>query len=145
VTATPTRGRASAAIAGGRGGASPRSGGPRRNRDSTGSRAGTRAGSRATTAKKPAAASSTSSLPDLRTALDKAQAKTAAVRTTLPVLGKVMFPSPQELVFIAGVGVLAVVGALEWPVAAVVVTGHVLAAGARNRTIQEIGEALQEA
>jgi hypothetical protein len=56
-----------------------------------------------------------------------------------------MLPSPQELVFISGVGVLAVVGALEWPIAAVVVTGHLLAAGVRNRTIQEIGEALQEA
>jgi hypothetical protein len=118
VTATPTRGRASAATASGR---------------SAGG------------AKKPAAAGSTSSLPDLRAALDKALAKTASVRMTLPMVGEVMLPSPQELVFIAGVGVLAVIGALEWPVAAVVVTGHVLAAGARNKTIQEIGEALQEA
>ena len=123
MTATITRGRASEASASGRSGAPPRGGGSRRNRDTTGSRAGSRAG-----------------------AVSTALAKTTSVRVTLPVVGEVTLPSsPPELVFIAGVGVLAVVGALEWPVAAVVAAGHVLAAGARNRTIQEIGEALQEA
>lgn len=119
MTATTTRGRASAASASGRSGGPPRSGRSRPKRDTPGSRAGT---------------------------VSTALAKTTSVHVTLPVVGEVTLPSsPPELVFIAGVGVLAVVGALEWPVAAVVVAGHVLAAGARNRTIQEIGEALQEA
>lgn len=123
MTAAPTRLPASAATASGRSGVPPRTGGSRRNRSTT---------SRAGAVKKPAPTGT-------------ALAKTISTRITLPVVGDVMLPPPPELVFVAGVGVLAVVGILEWPVAAVIVTGHLLAAVGRSKTIREIGEALQAA
>lgn len=41
-------------------------------------------------------------------------------RLEVPVLGTVTFPPRDQLIFVGGVGLLAVVGLIEWPVAAVV-------------------------
>jgi hypothetical protein len=63
----------------------------------------------------------------------------------VPVLGTVTVPSRDQLVFFGGLGVLAVVGVIEWPVAAVVGAGHLLAAKRNNRALREFGEALEQA
>jgi hypothetical protein len=63
----------------------------------------------------------------------------------LPMLGTVRLPATEELAFLGGVGVLAVVGAIEWPVAVVLAAGHTLATNRRNKVVQEFGEALEKA
>ena len=76
-------------------------------------------------------------------------AERALRRTTvslrLPIVGELRLPSGDELVYIGGVGVLAVVGLLEWPVAVLLGVGHTLAANRSNKVVHEFGEALEEA
>jgi hypothetical protein len=57
----------------------------------------------------------------------------------------VHLPPAEELAFLAGAGVLAAVGAVEWPVALLLGVGHMLATNARNKVIREFGEALEKA
>jgi hypothetical protein len=61
----------------------------------------------------------------------------------MPFLGTVTLPAAGELAFLGGVGVLAVVGAIEWPIAAVLGAGHLLASNQRNKVLREFGEALE--
>jgi hypothetical protein len=68
-----------------------------------------------------------------------------SVRLSLPVVGQVELPAPDELAFLAGVAVLAVVDAIEWPVAVLLGAGHVLASKRRNKVVREFGEALEKA
>jgi hypothetical protein len=66
-------------------------------------------------------------------------------RLNVPVVGTVTFPCRDQLVFFGGLGLLAVVGMIEWPVAAVVGAGHLLAAKRNNKALREFGEALEQA
>ena len=66
-------------------------------------------------------------------------------RLQIPVVGAVTFPCRDQLVFFGGLGLLAVVGLIEWPVAAVVGAGHLLAAKRNNKALREFGEALEQA
>lgn len=66
-------------------------------------------------------------------------------RVTLPVLGSVSLPGPDRLAWYGGVAALAVLGLIDWPVAAVIVAGHLLADNARNRALKGFGQALDEA
>jgi hypothetical protein len=61
------------------------------------------------------------------------------------VLGKVALPPPDELAFLAGAGLLAAAGAVDWPVAVLLGVGHVLANRRNNRVLREFGEALERA
>ncbi|GAB3221740.1 hypothetical protein GCM10027535_20850 [Mycolicibacterium hippocampi] len=63
----------------------------------------------------------------------------------LPVLGRVRLPRPEQLAFYGALGVLAAVEIIEWPVALVLATGHLLIQDEHNRVAQEIGEALADA
>jgi hypothetical protein len=78
-----------------------------------------------------------------RAAAERA-ARHSSTQMRVPVLGTVRLPAREELAFLGGVGVLAVVGAIEWPVAAVLGAGHLLASNRRNRALREFGEALEE-
>jgi hypothetical protein len=64
---------------------------------------------------------------------------------SVPVVGEVHLPAPEELAFIGGTAVLALVGILEWPVAVLLSMGHVLAMNRRNKVVHALGEALEEA
>jgi hypothetical protein len=65
---------------------------------------------------------------------------------TLDVFGtRVELPPPDQLAFLAGVGVLAAVKVVEWPVALVLAVGHQLAHSHHGRVLREFGEALEEA
>jgi hypothetical protein len=77
-----------------------------------------------------------------RAAADKATRRNST-EVTVPFLGTVKLPAADELAFLGGVGVLAVVGAIEWPVAVVLGAGHALAANHRNKVLREFGEALE--
>jgi hypothetical protein len=65
---------------------------------------------------------------------------------TLDVFGaRLELPPPEQLAFLAGVGVLAALEIIEWPVALVVAVGHQLAHSHHGRVLREFGEALEEA
>ena len=63
----------------------------------------------------------------------------------LPVIGRVRLPRPEQLAFYGALGVLAAVEIIEWPVALVLATGHLLMQDEHNRVVEEIGEAMETA
>jgi hypothetical protein len=71
------------------------------------------------------------------------EAQTFAV--DLPVVGRVRLPRPEKLAFYGALGVLAAVEIIEWPVALVLATGHLLLQDEHSRVAQQIGEALEDA
>ena len=64
---------------------------------------------------------------------------------TLPVVGRVAVPRPEQLAFYGALGVLAAVEIIDWPVALLLGAGHLLVQHEHSRIAQEIGEALEEA
>lgn len=65
---------------------------------------------------------------------------------TLDVFGtRLELLPPEHLAFLAGVGVLAALEILEWPVALVLAVGHQLAHSHHGQVLREFGEALEEA
>ena len=65
---------------------------------------------------------------------------------TFDVFGtRVELLPPEQLAFLAGVGVLAALEIVEWPVALVLAIGHQLAHSHHGRVLREFGEALEEA
>ena len=64
---------------------------------------------------------------------------------TLPCVGRIKVPHPEQLAFYGALGVLAAVEIIDWPVALLVGVGHLLVQDEHNRVVQEIGEALEEA
>ncbi|MDT5098619.1 MAG: hypothetical protein QOC76_2356 [Mycobacterium sp.] len=71
------------------------------------------------------------------------EAQTFAV--TLPVLGRVRLPRPEQLAFYGALGALAAVEIIEWPVALVLGVGHALMQNEHSRVAHEVGEALEDA
>jgi hypothetical protein len=63
----------------------------------------------------------------------------------LPVLGQVEIPRPEQLAYYGGLAALAALELIDWPVALVIATGHVLASNHHNRLLEELGEAMEEA
>ncbi|MCO5994281.1 hypothetical protein [Actinoallomurus rhizosphaericola] len=66
-------------------------------------------------------------------------------RVELPVLGQVMLPRPEKLVYYAGLGVLTALELVEWPVALAIGAGHLLADQQHSRVLHALGEAMEEA
>jgi len=64
---------------------------------------------------------------------------------TLPVVGRVRVPRPEQLAFYGALGALAAVEIIEWPVALVLGVGHALMQNEHSRVAQGVGEALEEA
>jgi len=54
-------------------------------------------------------------------------------------------PPVEHLVFYAGIGVLAVIEIIEWPVALLLTAGHLLADATHRPALQGLGEVLEEA
>jgi xanthosine utilization system XapX-like protein len=71
------------------------------------------------------------------------EAQTFAV--TLPLLGRVRLPRPEQLAFYGALGALAAVEIIEWPVALVLGVGHALMQNEHSRVAHEVGEALEDA
>ncbi len=63
----------------------------------------------------------------------------------LPLLGQVEVPRPEQLAYYGGLAALAAFELIDWPVALVIVAGHVLASNHHNRILEELGEAMEEA
>ncbi|MGV0768419.1 hypothetical protein [Mycobacterium syngnathidarum] len=64
---------------------------------------------------------------------------------TLPVVGRVKVPHPEQLAYYGALGILAAVEIIDWPVALLLGAGHVLMQNEHSRVVQEVGEALEEA
>lgn len=63
----------------------------------------------------------------------------------VPVLGKVCIPRPQHLAWYAGVGALAALEVIDWPVALILAAGKALADNHSSDTLREFGQALDQA
>jgi hypothetical protein len=76
-----------------------------------------------------------------------ARATTRRNSTTLslPLVGSVQLPPPEQLAYLGGVTTLVALGIVEWPIAAVLGVGHLLAATRGNKVLADFGEALEEA
>ncbi|MEU6072560.1 hypothetical protein [Micromonospora sp. NPDC047074] len=66
-------------------------------------------------------------------------------RVEIPVLGEVAVPPPDKIAYYAGIGVLAALQVIEWPLALVITAGHVLADQHLSGLAKGIGEALETA
>jgi len=67
------------------------------------------------------------------------------IHLSFPVVGHVHLPPPDQLAFLAGVGLLALIEMVEWPVALLLGVGHILAGRKHNKLLREFGEALERA
>lgn len=54
-------------------------------------------------------------------------------------------PPGDQLAFLGGLGVLAALEIIEWPVALAIAAGHALAHSHHGRLLREFGDALEEA
>jgi hypothetical protein len=66
------------------------------------------------------------------------------MRVELPMVGEVRLPPGDTLAWLGGLAALAVVGVLDWPVAAVIGVGHVLAHQNHLRLLKDFGEGLEQ-
>jgi hypothetical protein len=66
------------------------------------------------------------------------------VNVPLPVVGTVQLPPLDSLVLYGGLATLAVVGVMEWPVAAAIGIGHLLVQQQHFRLLHDFGEALED-
>ncbi|MFJ8634856.1 hypothetical protein [Streptomyces sp. NPDC093568] len=81
-----------------------------------------------------------------RSAGEAAEDVVARHSVQLDVFGvHIQLPPPDQLAFLGGVGVLAALEIIEWPVALVLGVGHQLAHSRHGRMLREFGEALEEA
>ncbi len=62
----------------------------------------------------------------------------------LPLLGRTEIPRPEQLAYYGGLAALAAFELIDWPVAAVIAAGHLLAANHHNRLLEDLGEAMEE-
>lgn len=63
----------------------------------------------------------------------------------LPLLGQVEIPRPEQLAYYGGLAALAALELIDWPVAVVIAAGHLLASNHRNKLLEELGEAIEDA
>jgi hypothetical protein len=67
------------------------------------------------------------------------------VTVSLPLLGRVQLPHPQDMAYYGGIGALVVLEMLEWPAAVALAVGHALTSQHHNRALDEFGQALEDA
>jgi len=54
-------------------------------------------------------------------------------------------PPVEHMIFYAGMGILAAMDVIEWPLALLLMTGHLLMDATNRPGLQQLGEALEEA
>jgi hypothetical protein len=62
----------------------------------------------------------------------------------LPVIGKLHAPDTHDVVYVVGLTALLAVGAVELPIALVVLGGHVLVKQHQSRSLSAIGEVMED-
>ncbi|WP_446217607.1 hypothetical protein [Micromonospora sp. IBHARD004] len=71
--------------------------------------------------------------------------RTYGRRVEIPMLGEVAVPPPDKVAYYAGLGVLAALQVIEWPLALVITAGHLLADQHMSGLVKGVGEALESA
>ncbi|RLP95874.1 hypothetical protein EAD98_12325 [Micromonospora sp. CV4] len=71
--------------------------------------------------------------------------RTYSRRVEVPMLGEVAVPPPDRLAYYAGLGVLAALQVIEWPLALVITAGHLLSDQHFSGLVRGVGEALENA
>ncbi|MFI7435325.1 hypothetical protein [Micromonospora haikouensis] len=71
--------------------------------------------------------------------------RTYSRRVEVPMLGEVAVPPPDKVAYYAGLGVLAALQVIEWPLALVITAGHLLADQHLSGLAKGVGEALESA
>ncbi|SBT49829.1 hypothetical protein [Micromonospora auratinigra] len=66
-------------------------------------------------------------------------------RVEIPLLGEVAVPPPDKVAYYAGLGLLAALQVIEWPMALVITAGHLLADQHLSGVVKGVGEALETA
>jgi hypothetical protein len=79
-----------------------------------------------------------------RSAVERVRAAESFV-VALPVVGRVRIPRPDQLAYFGGLAALAALEIIDWPVALIIASGHVLANQHHNRVAEELGEAIEAA
>ncbi|WP_018331205.1 hypothetical protein [Actinomycetospora chiangmaiensis] len=93
----------------------------------------------------PTTTASSGSAPTAVSAAVRAAQEVHTLRVEVPGIGEVPLPSADELAFVGGLVALGVVGALEWPLVAVLGVGRVLSHVHRWRSLAAFGDALEHA
>lgn len=68
-----------------------------------------------------------------------------AGRVRLPGLGEIAIPPTDKIAYYAGLGLLAALQIIEWPLALVITAGHLIADQHFSGLAKGLGEALQQA
>ncbi|HZD14285.1 MAG TPA: hypothetical protein VE196_04000 [Pseudonocardiaceae bacterium] len=68
-----------------------------------------------------------------------------SLRITLPGLGQIRLPPPEQLAYFAGIAALTALEIIEWPIALTLAAGHLLADQRRNKILHDFGKALEDA
>ena len=63
----------------------------------------------------------------------------------LPLVGRVRIPRPDQVAYFGGLVVLVALEIIEWPIAAAIAAGHILASNHHNTVLEEIGEVIEVA
>ena len=71
--------------------------------------------------------------------------RTYCRRVQVPLLGEMAVPPPDKVAYYAGLGVLAALQVIEWPLAVVITAGHLLADQHMSGLVKGVGEALESA
>lgn len=58
---------------------------------------------------------------------------------------RIELPPKEQLAFLAGLGLLAVIDLISWPVAVAMAIGHELVRARHSKVLREFGQALEEA
>jgi hypothetical protein len=61
----------------------------------------------------------------------------------VPAVGEVVIPPPERVAYYAGMGVLAAVGLIEWPLAVLITAGHVMADQQVFSRLRGLGQAAE--
>jgi hypothetical protein len=68
-----------------------------------------------------------------------------STRVTVPLLGTVTLPPPENVAFLGGIAALVALEVIEWPIGLALIAGHALATRSHNKLVQDFGRALEEA
>ena len=68
-----------------------------------------------------------------------------SIHVEMPGIGHLHLPPLDQVAFMGGIVTLALIEIIEWPVAAVLTVGHILAHNRHHALLRDFGEALDEA
>jgi hypothetical protein len=81
--------------------------------------------------------------PPGRKAAQQATARNS-LQVSVPGVGVVKLPPPDQLAFVAGIAALTALEIIEWPVGLALACGHLLAGSKHNKIVRDFGEALED-